>query len=44
VSSASEIFTGRSEGQKAKNLGLALPPAGLVQGFAPNGAASNQTF
>jgi hypothetical protein len=27
VSSASEIFTGRSEGQKAKNVGLALPPA-----------------
>jgi hypothetical protein len=25
-------------------LGLALPPAGLAQAFAPNGAASNQTF
>ena len=25
-----EIFTGRSEGQKARNLGFALPPASLV--------------
>jgi hypothetical protein len=32
------------EGQQAKNVGLALPPGGLVQAFAPNGAASNQTF
>jgi hypothetical protein len=34
VSSASEIFTGRAEGQKAKNMGFALPPAGLVRAFA----------
>jgi hypothetical protein len=30
VSSPSEIFTGRSEGQKARDWGGALPPACLV--------------
>ena len=40
----SEIFTGRSEGQKARNWGFALPPASLVLRCAPNGAASHQTF
>jgi hypothetical protein len=39
-----DFFTGRAEGQKAKNVGLALPPVGLVLRCAPNGAASHQTF
>jgi hypothetical protein len=37
----SEIFTGRTEGEKQ---GFVLPPASLVLRYAPFGAASNQTF
>jgi hypothetical protein len=44
VSGRSEIFTGRSEGQKGESLGVALPLAEWLRRCAPNGAASHQTF
>jgi hypothetical protein len=39
-----DFFTGRSEGQKAKNVGARAAASGLVLRCAPNGAASHQTF